>query len=86
MSKNPLMTSHSGEPLDISDSAADGSVLTPITSKRGLRRPFELVSQSLMALGALMMFQPFALGLYTYSFIVILAGTVLFTIAIHLPE
>ena len=86
MSKNPLMTPHSGEALDISDSAADGSVLTPITSKRGLRRPLERISMGLMALGAVMMFQPLALVIYSYSFIVILIGTILFTVAIHLPE
>ena len=84
--KNPLMTPHSGEVLDISDSAADGSVLTPITHRRGLRRPLELIAQTLMVLGAVMMFQPFALPIYTYSFAVILAGTILFTVAIHLPE
>lgn len=84
--KNPLMTQHSGEPLDISDSAAEGSVLTPITRKRGLRRPTERIAMALMAVGAAMMFQPLALAIYTYSFIVILIGTILFTIAIHLPE
>ena len=50
------------------------------------RRRLERIAMALMALGALMMFQPFALVLYTYSFIVILAGTVMFTVVSHFPE
>jgi len=40
----------------------------------------EKVAMALIAIGLLMMFQPFALVLYTYSFIVILMGVILFTI------
>ncbi len=40
----------------------------------------------LMALGALMMFQPFVLAIYSYSFIVILIGTALFIVVSHLAD
>ena len=40
----------------------------------------EKVAMTLIAIGLLMMFQSFALVLYTYSFIVILMGVILFTI------
>jgi hypothetical protein len=33
-----------------------------------------------------MLFQPFALALYTYSFITMLAGTVMFNIVSKFPE
>jgi hypothetical protein len=36
--------------------------------------------------GILMLVQPIALGLYTYSFCVILAGTVAFLVTSHFPE
>ena len=39
-----------------------------------------------MALGALMMFQPFALGIYSYSFIVILIGTLMFIVVSHFAD
>jgi hypothetical protein len=40
----------------------------------------EKVAMVLIAIGALMMFQPFALVLFSYSFDVILLGVILFTI------
>ena len=40
----------------------------------------EKAAMALIALGALMMFQPFALVLFSYSFDVILIGVILFTI------
>jgi hypothetical protein len=46
----------------------------------------ERVAMGLMGLGALMMFQPFALGIYSYSFIVILIGTAMFIVVSHLSE
>jgi hypothetical protein len=36
--------------------------------------------------GVVMLMQPFLLVLYTYSFVVILTGTVLFIIVSHFPE
>jgi hypothetical protein len=40
----------------------------------------------LIALGALMMFQPFTIVLFTYSYIVILAGVILFTIVSRMAD
>lgn len=57
---------------------------------QGLRRlrrnEWELLASSLIALGVLMMMQPFAMALYSYSFMVTLAGTVMFVIVSHFPE
>ena len=39
-----------------------------------------------IALGIVMLMQPFALALYTYSFVTMLAGTVMFVIVSHFPE
>ena len=50
------------------------------------RGPWEMVASILIALGVIMLMQPFAIGLYTYSFIVTLAGTVMFIIVSHFPE
>jgi hypothetical protein len=62
---------------------------TPIKPKRPffLRRgPMENIATVLIALGFLMLFQPFALTLYTYSLIVLLAGTAMFIIVSKFPE
>jgi len=50
------------------------------------RGPWELVASVLIALGVVMLMQPFFLVLYTYSFIVTLIGTVMFIITSHFPE
>ncbi len=50
------------------------------------RGPWEMVATILIALGVFMLMQPFALVLYTYSFIVTLVGTVMFIIVSHFPE
>lgn len=50
------------------------------------RGPWEMVASILIALGVFMLMQPFALGLYTYSFLVTLIGTVMFIIVSHFPE
>jgi hypothetical protein len=50
------------------------------------RGPWELVASVLIALGVLMLMQPFALWLFTYSFIIALIGTVMFIIVSHFPE
>ena len=46
----------------------------------------ERLAMGMIALGALMMFQPFARILFTYSFIVILSGVILFTIVSRKAE
>ena len=40
----------------------------------------------LIAAGFLMLFQPFLLALYTYSFVTLLAGTVMFIVVSKFPE
>ncbi len=50
------------------------------------RGPWELLASILIGLGVLMLMQPFALWLFTYSFIVTLFGTVMFIITSHFPE
>ena len=50
------------------------------------RGPWELVASILIAIGVLMLMQSIALGLYTYSFLVTLLGTVMFIIVSHFPE
>jgi hypothetical protein len=50
------------------------------------RAPMENTAVGLIGLGFLMMFQPFALALYTYSFITLLFGTLMFIIVSKFPE
>ncbi len=50
------------------------------------RGPWEMLATILIALGVIMLMQPFAIGLYSYSFIVTLVGTVMFIIVSHFPE
>lgn len=50
------------------------------------RGPWEMVASVLIALGVVMLMQPIAIGIYTYSFIVTLVGTVMFIIVSHFPE
>ncbi|MDQ7251191.1 hypothetical protein [Dongia sedimenti] len=50
------------------------------------RGPWEMAAMALIALGVIMLMQPFALVLYTYSFVTLLAGTALFTVASKFPE
>ena len=54
---------------------------------RKLRRgPWEMVASVTIAVGVFMLMQPFALSLYTYSFIVTLIGTLMFVVVSHFPE
>ena len=50
------------------------------------RGPWEMVASVLIAVGVIMLMQPFALALYTYSFVITLIGTVMFIIVSHFPE
>jgi len=50
------------------------------------RGSWEMLASILIALGVVMLMQPFALWLYTYSFIITLVGTVMFIIVSHFPE
>jgi len=54
---------------------------------RWLRRgPMELVACVVIGVGVLMLLQPYAPVLYTYSFIVTLAGTAMFIVVSKFPE
>jgi hypothetical protein len=54
---------------------------------RLLRRgPLEVLAMGLIGAGFLMLFQPFLLALYSWSFITMLAGTLMFTIVTKFPE
>jgi hypothetical protein len=54
---------------------------------RHLRRgAWELVASVLIAAGVVMLMQPFALWMFSFSFIVTLVGTVMFIIVSHFPE
>jgi membrane-bound ClpP family serine protease len=50
------------------------------------RGPWENLATVLIALGVVMLMQPFFLWAFTYSFIVTLTGTVMFIITSHFPE
>jgi len=50
------------------------------------RGPWELLASILIASGVVMLMQPFALALYSYSFVITLIGTVLFILVSHFPE
>ena len=50
------------------------------------RSPWENAATGLIAAGVVMLMQPFLLTLYTYSFAVILVGTIGFVIVSHFPD
>ena len=50
------------------------------------RGPMEMTACVVIALGIFMMLQPFALILFTWSFVTTLAGVVMFTIVSKFPE
>lgn len=50
------------------------------------RGPWEMVASVLIAMGVVMLMQPFALALYSWSFLTTLIGTVMFIIVSHFRE
>ena len=50
------------------------------------RGRLENIAVALIGAGFLMMFQPFAMALYTWSFVTLLAGTAMFIIVSKFPE
>ncbi len=50
------------------------------------RGPWEGLATVLIALGIVMLMQPLAIDLYTWSFVTILAGTAMFVIVSHFPD
>ena len=60
---------------------------TTMSLRRYFCRNFwEWIATVIILLGVVMLMQPFLLVLYTYSFVVILTGTVLFIIVSHFPD
>ena len=47
---------------------------------------WENLSTRLILIGVFMLLQPFAMWMFTYSFIVILVGTIGFIITSHFPD
>jgi hypothetical protein len=50
------------------------------------RGPWESLATTLIAAGIVMLVQPLSLTLYTYSFVTMLTGTVMFMIVSKLPD
>jgi len=50
------------------------------------RGAWEMVASVLIALGVIMLMQPFFLWAFTYSFFITLVGTVMFIVVSHFPE
>ena len=50
------------------------------------RGPMELAATAVIAIGVLMLLQPFSLALYTWSFVTTLAGTALFMVVSKFPD
>ncbi len=55
--------------------------------RRWLRRdPMENLASVVIGIGVFMLMQPYAIEIYRWSFLVILAGTLGFVVASHLPR
>jgi uncharacterized membrane protein YjjP (DUF1212 family) len=50
------------------------------------RRPMETLAIALIGAGFVMLFQPFLLELYSYSFVAMLIGTLMFIVVSKFPE
>ena len=50
------------------------------------RGPWETAATALIAAGVVMLCQPFWLTLYSYSFVTILTGTILFVVVTKFPR
>jgi len=50
------------------------------------RGPMEMAACGVITLGIVMMLQPFAMALYTYSFLTTLGGTLMFMAVSKFPE
>lgn len=50
------------------------------------RSAWEILASVLIAAGVVMLMQPFALVLYSWSFVITLLGTVMFIIVSHFQE
>ena len=50
------------------------------------RGPWEMLATLIIAVGVVMLMQPFYMWAYTWSFITTLIGTVMFIVVSHFPE
>jgi hypothetical protein len=50
------------------------------------RGPWEMVASVLIAIGVVMLMQPWVIWAFTWSFLVTLTGTVMFIVVSHFPE
>lgn len=65
----------------------NGSPVPTRPARRILRRgPCENASTVVIAVGVFFLVQPFSLALYSWSFAIVLAGTLAFVITSHFPE
>jgi hypothetical protein len=64
--------------------AAREPFLTRLAKLR--RGPWEAVATAVIAIGVVMLMQPLALWLYTYSFATILVGTAMFVVVSHFKD
>ena len=62
------------------------SIANSETSRWFRRGPWETAAMTLIGGGIVMLVQPWSIDLYGYSFVTILAGTLLFTVVSHFPE
>ena len=83
---SPQATGYGGQPPKGARAglgAARRSARWPKWARRG---PMEMAACIVIALGIFMMLQPFALVLFTWSFVTTLTGVVMFTIVSKFPK
>ncbi len=76
----------SGAPINattVSSPARESLVSRFLRLRRG---PWEGLATFVIAAGIVMLMQPLWIGLYTWSFVTIIAGTVLFVIVSHFSD
>jgi len=64
----------------------ESTMRAPLLRRLFRRGPWENVATGIIALGVVMLCQPFFLVLYTYSFVTILLGVAIFTIVTKFPD
>ena len=67
----------------VTNNIADAHPRWPCWLRRG---KMEMLACIIITLGIVMMLQPFAMTLYTYSFITTLVGTVMFIVVSKFPD
>ena len=65
---------------------SDRNAASRAPERRGVRRILEPLAIALVLLGYVLIFQHFALIVFTYSYTVMLVGTALYNIASHLRQ